>query len=82
MEVAYVSNLLNEITVERKGSVSHIWWIEQEQRTPSGSTVGVFDFAAHVVYSSLEALQLISFGWVSPTSTTSLHFMDDFVYPV
>lgn len=81
MEVPCVFNLLNEITVEKKDSVSHIWRIEQEQRTPSGSTVGVFDFAAHVVYSSLEALQLISFGWVSPTSITSLHFMDAFVYP-
>lgn len=47
-----------------------------------GSTVGVFDFAAHVVHNSLEALQLVSFGWVSPTSASSLHFMDVFVYPI
>lgn len=82
MEVPHVFNLLNEITVEKKDSVSHTWWIEHEQRTPSGSTVGVFDFAAHVVYNSLEALQLISFGWVSPTRTSSLHFMDVFVCPI
>lgn len=82
MEVPSVFNLLNEITVEKKGSVSHIWWIEHEQRTPSGSTVGVFDFVAHVVYNSLEVLQLISFGWVSPTSTNCLHFMDVFVYSI
>lgn len=82
MEVPQVFNLLNEITVEKKDSVSHIWWIEHEQRTPSGSTVGVFDLAAHVAYNSLEALHLISFGRVSPTRTSSLHFMDVFVYPI
>lgn len=49
---------------------------------PVGSTVGVFDFAAHVVHNSLEALQLVSFGWVSPTTASSLHFMDGFVYPI
>lgn len=82
MEVPHVFDFLNEITVEKKDSVSHIWWIEHEQRTPSGSTVGVFDLAAHVVYNSLEALHLISFGRVSPTRTSSLHFMDVFVYPI
>lgn len=45
------------------------------------STVGVFDFAAHVAHNSLKALQLINSGWVSPTSVSSLHFMDVFVYP-